>query len=95
MTCRLLRFIGHTEYLDRKGRPKVVAYWVMAPIAGDSSPPTKRSTNCAGMGLERASHLLSYPRDRELIAVLQAADQVEPLIWDQSRPPGCGSFTSF
>ena len=47
MACRLLRFIGHTEYVDRKGWPKAVAYWVMAAEAG-SSPPTKKSTNCAG-----------------------------------------------
>ncbi len=25
MTCELLRFIGHTEYVDRKGRQKTVA----------------------------------------------------------------------
>ena len=34
MACRLVRFIGHTEYLDRKGRPKAVAYWVMAAEYG-------------------------------------------------------------
>ena len=38
MTCRLLRFIGHTEYLDRKGRPKAVAYWVMAAESGFFAP---------------------------------------------------------
>ena len=36
--CRLLRFIGHTEYLDRKGRPKVVAYWVMLAESGSFVP---------------------------------------------------------
>ncbi len=34
MECRLVRFVGHTEYVDRKGRPKTVAYWVMDPISG-------------------------------------------------------------
>src|SRR3984957_10000033 len=34
LMCRLVRFMGHTEYMDRKGRPKVVAYWVMAVEAG-------------------------------------------------------------
>ncbi len=34
LACRLLRFIGHTEYVDRKGRPKAVAYWVMAAQSG-------------------------------------------------------------
>jgi hypothetical protein len=30
--------------------------------------------------LDGAFGLLSYPRDRELVAVLMAADQVEPLV---------------
>ncbi len=47
MTCDLLRFIGHTEYVDRKGRPKAVAYWIMA-AEGGFFPPTKRSTSCVG-----------------------------------------------
>ncbi len=79
MTCRLVRFIGHTEYVDRKGRPKAVAYWVMVPVAG-AFAPNDEVDELRWLELERASHLLSYPRDRELIAVLQAADQVEPLI---------------
>ncbi len=32
MECRLVRFVGHTEYVDRKGRPKAVAYWVMEAL---------------------------------------------------------------
>ena len=52
MACRLLRFIGHTEYFDRKGRPKAVAYWVMA-AEGGSSPRMKKSTNCAGSAWSR------------------------------------------
>ena len=38
MACRLIRFIGHTEYVDRKGRPKAVAYWVMAAEGGFFTP---------------------------------------------------------
>jgi 8-oxo-dGTP pyrophosphatase MutT (NUDIX family) len=79
LTCRLVRFIGHTEYVDRKGRPKAVAYWVMVPLDGAFSP-NDEVDELRWLELERASHLLSYPRDRELVAVLQAADQVEPLI---------------
>jgi 8-oxo-dGTP pyrophosphatase MutT (NUDIX family) len=79
LTCRLVRFIGHTEYVDRKGRPKAVAYWVMVPLNGAFSP-NDEVDELRWLELERASHLLSYPRDRELVAVLQAADQVEPLI---------------
>ena len=79
MACRLLRFIGHTEYVDRKGRPKAVAYWVMASEGGFFTPNSEVDELC-WVGIERATRLLSYPRDQELAAVLIAADQVEPVI---------------
>jgi 8-oxo-dGTP diphosphatase len=79
LVCRILRFIGHTEYVDRKGRPKAVAYWVMAAEAGSFSP-NGEVDELRWVTLVEAGYLLSYPRDRELAAVLMAADQVEPLI---------------
>ncbi len=79
MSCRLLRFIGHTDYLDRKGRPKAVAYWVMAAESGFFTP-NEEVDELRWLSPEAASRALSYPRDRELVAVLMAADQVEPLI---------------
>jgi 8-oxo-dGTP diphosphatase len=79
LACRLLRFIGHTEYVDRKGRAKAVAYWVMAALSG-SFAPNAEVDEMRWVTLEGASLLLSYPRDRELVAVLMAADQVEPLV---------------
>ncbi len=79
MACHLLRFIGHTEYVDRKGRPKAVAYWVMSPESGVFRPNAEVD-ELRWVSLDGATRLLSYPRDRELVAVLMAADQVEPLI---------------
>ncbi len=79
MACRLLRFIGHTDYVDRKGRPKAVAYWVMAAEAGFFIP-NEEVDELRWLRLEAAARILSYPRDKELVAVLMAADQVEPLI---------------
>jgi 8-oxo-dGTP pyrophosphatase MutT (NUDIX family) len=79
MSCRLLRFVGHTEYMDRKGRPKAVAYWVMA-AEGGSFVPNDEVDELRWLPLAGAARILSYPRDRELVAVLMAADQVEPLI---------------
>ena len=78
-TCRLIRFIGHTEYVDRKGRPKVVAYWVMAAEAG-SFEQNDEVDELRWVGLQAASGALSYERDRELLAIVGAADQVEPLV---------------
>jgi 8-oxo-dGTP diphosphatase len=79
MTCDLLRFIGHTEYVDRKGRPKAVAYWIMAAEDGSFSP-NDEVDELRWLSLDEATRLLSYPRDQELVAVLMAADQVEPVI---------------
>lgn len=79
MSCRLLRFIGHTEYVDRKGRPKAVAYWIMAAEEG-SFTPNEEVDELRWLSLVDAARLLSYARDKELVAVLVAADQVEPVI---------------
>lgn len=79
MSCRLVRFIGHTDYLDRKGRPKAVAYWVMAALGGFFTP-NPEVDDLRWLTLEQAGNQLSYPHDRELVAVVMAADQVEPLI---------------
>jgi 8-oxo-dGTP pyrophosphatase MutT (NUDIX family) len=79
LTCRLLRFIGHTEYIDRKGRPKAVAYWVMDSLGG-AFTPNAEVDELRWVDLPDATRMLSYPRDQELAAVLMAADQVEPVI---------------
>jgi 8-oxo-(d)GTP phosphatase len=65
--------------VDRKGRPKAVAYWVMAAEGGYFTPNAEVD-ELRWLSLENATRTLSYPRDQELVAVLMAADQVEPLI---------------
>jgi 8-oxo-dGTP diphosphatase len=77
--CRLLRFIGHTEYLDRKGRPKVVAYWVMAADAG-AFEPNEEVDELQWLDIESAGLQLTYDRDRELLAAMSADDQLETLV---------------
>lgn len=79
LSGRLLRFVGHTEYTDRKGRPKVVAYWVMAAESG-SFAVNEEVDELRWLDLPAAGRLLSYSRDRELLTVVAAADQVEPFI---------------
>jgi 8-oxo-dGTP diphosphatase len=79
LSCELLRFIGHTDYVDRKGRPKTVAYWVMTAESGIFTPNAEVD-EMRWLSLDDAGRLLTYPRDRELIAVLMAADQVDPLV---------------
>ena len=79
LICRLVRFVGHTDYIDRKGRPKVVAYWVMSAEAG-TFVPNEEVDELRWVDVAAAGGLLSYERDRELLDVVTADDQLEPLI---------------
>ncbi len=78
LRCTLGRFIGHTEYRDRKDRPKVVAYWVMEPVGG-SFVANDEVDQLRWLRLDDAGRLLTYERDQELLIVLVAADEVTPL----------------
>ena len=77
LVCRLGRFIGHTQYRDRKDRPKVVAYWVMEPEGG-RFVATDEVDEARWVRLSEARALLSYERDRELL-VVATADEVPAL----------------
>jgi 8-oxo-dGTP pyrophosphatase MutT (NUDIX family) len=79
LVCRLLRFIGHTEYLDRKGRPKVVAYWVMLAEAG-SFEPNEEVDQLRWLDIASAGLLLTYERDQALLLSMAADDQLESLV---------------
>jgi 8-oxo-dGTP diphosphatase len=79
LICRLLRFIGHTEYIDRTGRPKVVGYWVMSAETG-SFEPNEEVDELRWLDVASAGLLLTYERDRSLLAAMLADDQLESLV---------------
>jgi len=79
LVCRLLRFIGHTEYIDRKGRPKVVAYWVMS-AEGGSFEPNEEVDELRWLDVATAGLFLTYERDRSLLSAMVADDQLESLV---------------
>ena len=80
LRCRLGRFVGHTEYRDRKDRPKVVAYWVM-DVSSGSFVVNEEVDQLRWVDLGAARQLLSYDRDRDLLIVVAAADEVAaPLV---------------
>lgn len=72
LRCRLGTFVGHTEYRDRKDRPKVVAYWVMDVEDGEFTP-NEEVDELRWVDLTTAARVLSYDRDRELLVALAAA----------------------
>jgi 8-oxo-dGTP pyrophosphatase MutT (NUDIX family) len=71
-SCALGRFVGEVEYVDRKGRPKVVEYWLMQPIEGDWQP-SGEVDELAWVPLAEAPARLSYEHDRDLIVALAGA----------------------
>ena len=62
LVCTLGPELTTTEYIDRKGRPKLVRYWVMT-VAGGSFTPTEEVDEIRWLSVERAKRLLSYERD--------------------------------
>jgi 8-oxo-dGTP diphosphatase len=67
LRCRLGRFVGHTQYLDKKDRPKVVAYWVMG-VAGGAFSPNEEVDELRWVPVDEVASVLTYDRDRELLA---------------------------
>ena len=69
MRCRMVRTLGTTSYIDRKGRPKVVYYWLMRAVGG-RFVPSDEIDEVRWVALEQALGLLSYDRDRTLLGAL-------------------------
>ena len=70
LRCRLGPELPGAEYVDRKGRPKVVRYWAMRPV-GEAEPSLiapDEVDEVRWVGSDEARRLLSYPRDREILA---------------------------
>jgi len=67
--CRLVRFVGFTEYRDRRGRPKVVGYWVMEVLEGEFAV-SHEVDDLRWLELDVAARVLTYERDRDLLAAL-------------------------
>jgi 8-oxo-dGTP diphosphatase len=64
--CHLGRFAGEVEYTDRRGRVKVVSYWLMQPVEG-TFVPTAEVDELRWLSFAAAGRLLDYRHDRELL----------------------------
>jgi len=71
LRCRLSRFVGATEYRDRRDRPKVVVYWLMDVLEGEFVP-SDEVDEMQWLELTIARRALTYERDRDLIASLDS-----------------------
>ena len=70
MWCRVDRPLGTTSYIDRKGRPKVVVYFLMQATGGEFEP-SEEIDEVRWLPLAEVHELLSYARDRTLLGALQ------------------------
>jgi 8-oxo-dGTP diphosphatase len=61
------RELPHCEYIDGKGRFKVVRYWEMTVTDGGRFRPNDEVDEVRWEPLPRAARLLSYERDRRVL----------------------------
>jgi 8-oxo-dGTP pyrophosphatase MutT (NUDIX family) len=67
--CALGPELEPASYRDRKGRPKLVRWWLMRPLSGDFQP-NDEVDELRWLPPEAAIELLDYDHDRELVASL-------------------------
>jgi len=69
LRCELVSEAGLTEYVDSRGRPKRVRWWVMQPVGGAFRPTEEVDEVCWAAPAD-AARLLSYGRDLTLLGAL-------------------------
>lgn len=70
--AQVLRDAGAIDYVDRRGRPKVVRYFVMMVMDDPGTrEPDDEVDLVAWWPISQARTALTYPRDCELIATLE------------------------
>lgn len=69
LRCALVAEAGATEYVDARGRPKRVRWWLMRPIGG-AFAPTAEVDEVRWTRPRDAARLLSYDRDVALLGAI-------------------------
>ena len=66
LRCELIRPLGCTAYVDRRGRDKVACYWVMEARGGRFKPGIEVD-KMQWLSVDGAAKRLTYGRDRTLL----------------------------
>jgi 8-oxo-dGTP pyrophosphatase MutT (NUDIX family) len=69
LRCSLGRELPSTSY-EANGRPKLVRWWLMTPSADVPFVPNDETDDLRWVTPEEALTLLTYDRDRDLLAAL-------------------------
>ena len=72
---KLDHFVGTTEYVHRKGRPKIVAYWLVSVIGGEFVV-NEEADEVRWVSIDEARSLVTYDRDRELLDLVEALEAI-------------------
>ncbi len=67
LRCRLGDELDPVTYKDRRGRTKVVRYWLMEPENDVTFTPNDEVDELRWLAPPEATEVLSYPRDAELV----------------------------
>jgi 8-oxo-dGTP diphosphatase len=71
LRCELGLELGSTSYVDGRGRPKRVRYWLMRPV-GDELVFRHEVDDARWVSIAEARDLLTYSHDVELLEKLRA-----------------------
>jgi 8-oxo-dGTP pyrophosphatase MutT (NUDIX family) len=71
LVCELLDELDGSSYEDSSGRPKVVRYWLMRPVAG-ALRPTREIDDACWLTLDHAEARLTYDRDLRVLRSARA-----------------------
>ncbi|HZR95708.1 MAG TPA: NUDIX hydrolase [Gaiellaceae bacterium] len=66
LSCEILAELGTTQYVDARGRPKVVR-WFLMRTTGGAFEPTDEVDELRWAAPDEAASLLSYDRDLPLV----------------------------
>ena len=70
--AQVIRDAGAIDYIDRRGRPKIVRYFVMTVLDDPGTrEPDDEVDLVAWWPIGQARTALTYPRDRELVATME------------------------
>jgi 8-oxo-dGTP diphosphatase len=75
MHCDVIRFAGTTNYTHRKGKPKIVAYYLMSVGVGEFVP-NDEVDELVWLPLENVREHLTWERDQELFDLVATMSEV-------------------
>lgn len=78
MKCRVVRFVGTTNYTHRKGKPKIVAYYLMDVEDGEFAPNIEVDA-LVWLPLEQVRAHLTWDRDQELFDLVLELPEIRAL----------------